>query len=266
MSDVTLIAVPYHLGRKDVGLAKGVPVLVEALGGRGVTVAYQADFMNEVSASMGVIRELADRVRETVAGGGFPFVVAGNCNSSLGTVGGLGGEVGVVWFDAHADFNTPDTTETGFFDGFGLAMLTGSGWPKLREGLPTIPEGHVVLVGARDIDSGERKRLSASDVQAVSVTELEPALDELRSRVDSVYVHVDLDVLDPSVGRANWYAVEGGPQLDELADAIDAICERFTIRAAALTAYAPQCDPERAIPAAAKVVFDRVVAKTGVAA
>ncbi len=61
----------------------------------------------------------------------------------------------------------------------------------------------------------------------MSVSELEPALDELRSRVDSVYVHVDLDVLDPSVGRANWYAVDGGPQLDALADAIDAIGERF---------------------------------------
>jgi arginase len=266
MSDVTLIAVPYHLGRKDIGLAKGVPVLVEALGGGGVSVEYRADFMNEVSASMGVIRELADRVQQTVAGGGFPFVVAGNCNSSLGTVAGLGGGVGVVWFDAHADFNTPDTTETGFFDGFGLAMLTGSGWPKLREGLATTAEEHVVLVGARDIDSGEQERLDASDLQAVSVSELEPALDELRSRVDSVYVHVDLDVLDPSVGRANWYAVDGGLQLDELADAIETIGERFTIRAAALTAYAPECDPGRAIPAAAKVVFDRVVAKTGVAA
>ena len=82
MSDVTLIAVPYHLGRKDVGLGKGVPILVEALGGEAMSVEYQADFMNEVSASMGVIRELADRVRETVADGGFPFVVAGNCNSS----------------------------------------------------------------------------------------------------------------------------------------------------------------------------------------
>jgi arginase len=266
MSDVTLIAVPYHLGRRDFGLGKGVPVLVEALGGGGVEVEHEAEFMNEVSASMAVIRHLADRVRETVAAGGFPLIVAGNCNSSLGTVAGLGGGVGVVWFDAHADFNTPDTTETGFFDGFGLAMLTGSGWPGIREGLQTIPEEHVVLVGARDVDSGEQERLDASGVQAVSISELEPALDELRARVDSVYVHVDLDVLDPSVGRANWYAVEGGAQLDELAGAIDSIGERFTIRAAALTAYAPECDPERAIPAAAKIVFDHLVAKSGVAA
>jgi arginase len=266
MSDVTLIAVPYHLGRRDVGLAKGVPVLVEALGSGAVAVEYEADFTSEVAASMGVIRELADRVRETVAAGRFPLVLAGNCNSSLGTVAGLGGGVGVVWFDAHADFNTPDTSESGFFDGFGLAMLTGSGWPKLREGLSTIPEEHVILAGARDIDAGEQERLDASGVRAVGVSELEPALDELRARVDSVYVHVDLDVLDPSVGRANWFAVDGGPQVDGLANAIDSIGERFTIRAAALTAYVPECDPERAIPGAAKAVFDRLVATSGVAA
>jgi arginase len=266
MSDVTLIAVPYHLGRRDYGLGKGVPVLVEALGGDALEVAYEADFRNEVAASMGVIRELAARVHETTAAGSLPFVVAGNCNSSLGTVAGIGGDVGVVWFDAHADFNTPDTTESGYFDGCSLAMLTGNGWPRLRAGLPAIPEEHVVLAGARDIDRGEQERLDASRVQVASVSELEPALDKLRSRVDSVYVHVDLDVLDPSVGRANWYAVGGGPQLDELAGAIDSIGERFTIRAAALTAYAPECDPDRVIPAAAKVIFERLVAKIGVAA
>lgn len=266
MSDVALIAVPYHLGRRDVGLGKGVPVLVEALGGDAVEVEYEAEFRNEVAASMGVIHELAGLVRATSAAGDFPLIVAGNCNSSLGTVAALGGEVGVVWFDAHADFNTPDTTETGFFDGFGLAMLTGSGWERLRRGLPSIPEEHVVLAGARDIDRGEQERLSASQLRAVAVSELEPALDELRSLVDSVYVHIDLDVLNPSVGRANWLSVEGGPKLDELADALDSIGRRFTIRAAALTAYEPEYDPERAIPAAAKVLADRLVATSGVAA
>jgi arginase len=263
MSDVALIAVPYHLGHKGVGLAKGVPVLVDALGGGGREVEYEADFTNEVAASMGVIRRLADVVGEVVRAGQFPLVVAGNCNSSLGTVAGIGGGVGVVWFDAHADFNTPDTSESGFFDGFGLAMLTGSGWPKLREGLPAIPEEHVVLAGARDIDQGERERLEASRLQAAPVAQLEPALDDLRTRVDSVYLHVDLDVLDPSVGRANWFAVDDGPNVDELANAVDAIGERFTIRAAALTAYTPDADPEGTIPPAARVVFDRIVAAVG---
>ena len=272
MSRPTLIEVPYHLGRAHVGLATGVPVLSEALAPDAsdvVTVDPGPQATNEVAASMAVIRALARTVRDVVAAEGFPVVLAGNCNSSLGTVAGLGGGLGVVWFDAHADFNTPDTTPTGFFDGFGLAMLTGSGWAALREtvdGLSPIPEEHVVLAGARDIDPDERERLEASRVRAVDVSDLRPALDDLRSRVKAVYVHIDLDVLNPSVGRASALTVDGGPQVDELADAIDLITDRFTVRAAALTAYEPQYDPERAIPAAAQVVFERLCAASRLAA
>jgi arginase len=266
MSRPTLIEVPYHLGRGHVGLGTGVTVLSEALDGDFDVVAVEVEeASNEVAGSMAVIRELARTVKAIVDEGGLPVVLAGNCNSSLGTVAGIGGDVGVVWFDAHADFHTPDTTETGFFDGFGLAMLTGSGWQALREsveGLRPIPEEHAVLVGARDIDRFEQERLAASRMRTVDVSELEPALDELRARVDSVYLHIDLDVLDPSVGRANWYAVDGGPQTDELADAIELIGERFTVPALALTAYAADSDPDRAIPAAARVLFERFLATT----
>lgn len=264
MSRPTLIEVPYHLGRAHVGLATGVPLLSEALardGSEVVAVDAGPEGPNEVAASMAVIRALAVVVRDVVARDGFPVVLAGNCNSSLGTVAGLGGNLGVIWFDGHADFNTPDTTQTGFFDGFGLAMLTGTGWAALREtveGLSPIPEDHVVLSGARDIDPGERERLEASRIRAVDVTDLGPALDDLRTRVESVYVHVDLDVLSPSVGRANALAVEGGPDVDELANAIDLISDRFAIKAGALTAYEPEYDPERAIPRAAEILFERL--------
>jgi arginase len=272
MSRTTLIEVPYHLGRAHVGLATGVPVLSKALAGDEtdvVAVDAGPEAPNEVAGSMAVIRALARTVRDVVGADGFPFVLAGNCNSSLGTVAGLGGGVGVVWFDAHADFNTPDTTPTGFFDGFGLAMLTGSGWKTLRktvDGLSPIPEEHVVLAGARDLDPGERERLEVSRVRAVAVPELEPALDDLRARVESVYVHIDLDVLNPSAGRANALAVEGGPAVDELAGAIELISERFAIRAAALTAYEPEYDAEQAIPAAAQVLFEGLRAASRLAA
>ena len=142
-------------------------------------------------------------------------------------------------------------------------MLTGSGWATLRktvEGLSPVPEEHVVLAGARDLDPGERERLEASRVRAVDVPDLRAALEDLRTWVESVYVHVDLDVLNPSGGRANALAVEGGPSVDELADAIDLISDRFAIRAAALTAYEPAYDPERAIPVAAQILFERLSA------
>ena len=82
---------------------------------------------NEVGASMEVVAALRDAVREIVAAGDFPLVLGGVCSSSLGVLAGLGSppDLGVVWFDAHGDFNTPETTPTGFFDGMPLAMLTG---------------------------------------------------------------------------------------------------------------------------------------------
>ncbi len=274
--ETVLVQVPYHLGRRDVGLAKGVPLLAEALAAELDTATVVVDppeeFRNEIAASMNVVRALAATVGEVVADGAFPLVLAGNCNSSLGTVAGLGTphDLGVVWFDAHADFNTPETTLGGFFDGMGLAMLTGTSWDALRasvEGLQPVPETNVVHVGGRDFDPAEARRLETSDVLRVRPGEpLEPALDMLRARASSVYVHVDLDVLDPSEGRANWFACDDGLTAEDMAAAIEQIGRRFTIRAAALTAYQPDCDPEGTIPRAASLIAHRLVESGVVAA
>jgi len=267
--DVVLVQVPYHLGRRDAGLAKGVPVLADTLAGElgatRVAVEPKAEFCNEIEASMDVVRALAHSVRDVVAEGSFPLVLAGNCNSSLGTVAGLGSadDLGVVWFDAHGDFNTPDTTPTGFFDGMGLSMLTGTSWDGLRASVPglrPVAEANVVHVGGRDFDPAEEVRLEASGMLRVRPGEaLEPALEALADGVSSVYVHVDLDVLDPSEGHANWYACDGGLTAAEVASAIERIGRTFTIRAAALTAYAPDCDPEGTIPGAAAQIARSIV-------
>jgi arginase len=277
MTRPTLVEVPYDLGRRDVNGAAGVPLLAEALHDERsdrVEVAFddgsRPELRNEIAASMAVVRALADRVRAVVAGGGLPVVLAANCHSSLGTVAGVGGRAGVVWFDAHADFNTPESTASGFFDGMAAALLMGAGWATLRrrvEGLEPVPEERFAYVGMRDPDDGERERLAASRVhQASGLDDLATTLDALREQVDAVYLHIDLDVLDPSAGRANPFAAEGGLQADELARAIDAVAERFAIRAATFTAYWPESDPERAVPNIARMAFDRVVAATTVTA
>ena len=265
MSRPTLIEVPYHLGRPEGPATEGTRVLSATLaddGVRVITVEQPDATWNEIADSFAVVRALADAVR----GADLPVVLAANCNSCLGTVSGIGSGVGVVWFDAHDDFNTPDTTATGFLDGMGLALLTGAGWPRLREGIATVPEEHVVHVGARDLDATERERLQHSAIRVARRPPLDDALDELRTRVDAVYVHIDLDVLDPSVGRANSLAADDGLLTDEHADAIDAIASRFEIRAAAFTWYDPTCDPEGRIPPAVRTVYDRLLAARGVAA
>ncbi len=258
----TLVLVPYDLGREG-GVGKGVPVLAEALSDLAdstVAVEREREALSETAACFDVVRRVAVHVAEVVADGGFPLVLAGNCHSSLGTCAGLGCSVGVVWLDAHADFNTPDSTVTGFFDGMALALLTGSGWDSLRSAVPghtPVPEEHVVLV-ARDLDPAEEERLAASPIIRAGFEDLPVALDRLRERVDEVYLHVDLDVLDPTVGRANWLAVDGGATLEQAEAAIDAVCERFNVRAAALTSYEPDADPERAIPRAARMLVERL--------
>jgi arginase len=260
----SLILVPYHLGRTGEGSPRGVTVLAETLTDERVyevAVAVDSEATNEIAASMDVIRALAETVRAT---DGFPFVLAGNCSSALGTVTGLGGEVGVVWLDAHGDFNTPETTRSGFFDGMGLAMLTGAGWDGLRSGLVTVPEDHVVHVGGRDFDPGEETRFERSAVTLVRRPPVDDALDALRNRVSEVYVHVDLDVLDPSVGRANSLAVDDGLFVRDLEEIVDAIAARFEIRAAGLTWYEPDCDPERAVPGVARAIYERVLASRSV--
>jgi arginase len=259
MSRPTLIASPYHLGRRNQGLGSGVPVLAATLGeGREVRwIELAGTSSNEIAGSFAVVRAIAEQVERA----DFPVVLAGNCSSSLGTVTGIGGGVGVIWFDAHGDFHTPETTPTGFFDGMPLAMLTGRGWDALRAGLATIPATHIVHVGGRDFDEGERERLEEAGVRIVRRTPIDDALDDLRREVDSVYVHVDLDALDPSVGRPNELWVEDGLTLDDITGAIDAIQKRFAIRAAALTAYEPAYDLEGTIPGAAQAIFERLTAK-----
>jgi arginase len=210
-------------------------------------------------------RRLARRVQAAHDGGEFPLVLAGNCNSCLGTVAGLGdgpGGLGVVWFDAHADFDTPDRS-LGFFDAMGLAVLTGNGWELLRRTIPgfrPVDERDVVLVGVRDFEEHQRAPLEESAMRvlagsAFGTTELTAALDELRPRVSRIYLHVDLDALDTSEGRANRFAAAGGLSTGQLEWAIETVFDRFPVAAAALTAYDPSLDDDgRVARAAARVI------------
>jgi len=254
MSGATLIQVPYHLGRKGVVLGAGPEPLAKAIGGDSIVVERAEPLTNEISATFDVIRQTRTAVRETLDAGRFPLVLAGNCHCAVGAVAAFDSDVGIVWLDAHADFHTPDSTTTGFFDGMPLALITGEGWAELRatiDGLRPVPEDRIVLVGARDLEPTEEMRLAASAIARPDIGSLEAALDGLRARTDAVYLHIDLDVLDPSEGMANGWAVEGGLTADELEAAVESVRARFDVRAAAFSAYDPTVDPDGRIPAIA---------------
>jgi arginase len=263
MSDVRLIQVPWYLGREHADLSRGPGVLSEAIGGETVIVPAPEPrpVPNEVADSFDVIRSVRSAVSEAVQDGRFPLVLAVNCFTSLGTVAGIGHDVGVVWFDAHGDFHTPDSTTTGFLDGMGLAMLLGDGWQEMRatvDGVRSVPAEKAVLVQARDLEETEAARVAASELRRADADTLEDVLDELAIRVDAVYVHIDLDVIDPSVARANVLSVEGGLDTEQLERALEAISSRFEIAAAALTAYDPSQDHENRVPGIAARLAGRL--------
>jgi arginase len=278
MPGLDLITWPYHAGLADVSMGLGASVLAAdepfraglAEAGREpdvVRVPPVDETLPEVARIFELARRLALRVADAHAHEAFPLVLGGNCVSCLGTTAGVGGGegLGVVWLDAHADFDTPEDNLSGFTDVMGLAILTGSGWRALRETIPgfgVVGEDRVVLAGTRALEPHQRERVARSRLQVVpaafTTDTLGTALDTLRERVERVYLHVDLDVLDTSVGRANPYAATGGPDLDRVLAAIDATFARFEVAAAALTAYDPRVDDSGTIAGAARTIAHRI--------
>lgn len=278
--DVRLVQVPYDSGHHGERMGRGPLHLLEQgldrdLEAAGHSVqrvaARLADgFHHEVGAAAALYRQVRDAVAEARGAGRFPVVLAGNCNAAaLGTVAALSadaapGSTAVVWLDAHGDFNTPATSPSGFFDGMALSVLTGGSWEALAATLPgfaTVPEDRVLLVGARDLDPAEQGLLAASEVARLpaealradgSAAALAPHLDRLSGRAERVYLHVDLDALDPEEARANSYAAPGGLRLAEALELIDVVAGRLPVAAAALTSFDPTADPTGRATAAAK--------------
>jgi arginase len=267
--DVRAILVPYDSGHRGLRMGSGPEHMLES----GLREALRPNEVHpivvepgstlpaEVATAFELDRLVSKEVRAAIEAGEFPLVLSGNCITSAGTLGGIGPhESGIVWFDAHADFNTPETTASGFTDGMGLAIAVGHCWSAMAASIPgfkPLAETEVVLVGTRDASRAEQKRLDDSEVVVVDADlvqreglpeALGGALDALRSRVERVYVHLDVDVLDAGkVGPANEFAVRGGLTREELEGAISMIRERFTVAAAGIASYDPAFDGTGAV-------------------
>jgi arginase len=265
--DVRIITVPYDSGHPDRRMGAGPQHLLDnglgaslRPGGRGVsitTVRHEREPPAEVATAFELQGLVSRQVRAAVDEGQLPLVLSGNCNTAaIGSLAGAGPEnLGIVWFDAHGEFNTPETTTTGFIDGMGLAIAVGHCWKEMVKGVPgfsPVPEENVVMAWVRAIDVAEQERFEASEVTVVGpdaegqgLRALEDALDGLRSRVGRVYVHLDLDVLDAvKVGRANEFATSQGMDVGQLEAALGMVRERFPVAAAGIASYDPSFDTD----------------------
>jgi arginase len=277
---IQLIEVPFDSGHWGVRMGRGPGAIAgaglpERLLANGHAVERErvqpaARFPTEIATGFLVVSAVGRAVRAAAWRNRFPLVLMGNCLGSVGVVSGLGArETGVVWLDAHADFNTPESSRSGFLDGMALATLTGRCWSPAAAQLPgfrPVAAKNVVLVGARAIDPAEEPLLAEAGVARVApgrvLERLPAALDSLLSRVGRVYLHLDLDVLDPAEGRANGFAAEGGLTLDEVLAAIRIVRERAPVAAAGLSAYDPEHDGAGTILAAASRVALAAVGAT----
>jgi arginase len=249
-------AIPYDSGFERTRMGNGPARIAAVLGVGPDEIRTQREFRTEATTSFELYGRLADEVQAAVAMGDFPVAFGGNCGTAIGVAAGVGcDDLAVIWLDAHGDYNTPDTTETGFLDGMSMSILGGRSWRRLRAGIPRfspIPPQRLMHVGARDFSPDEREALLYDGVWVVEPlnlreTTVQPMLDAMRRQASRVLIHIDLDVVDPRFGRANPYAVDGGLSPEDILRVIDLAAQRFAVAGLVLASYDPSCDPEGAI-------------------
>jgi arginase len=206
----------------------------------------QASFEEDLRDSRGCLLEAGGQVDDALSGGNFPLLLAGDCSIALTTLPTALShrtEARVLWLDAHGDFNTPETSPSGYLGGMCLAGVCGRWESGLAE---PISAERVVLAGVRELDAGERELLESSEATVVGASSVE-TLVAARNALEGapLYVHLDLDVLDPETFPAQFPA-PGGLAPEKLYDLLEAVVEDCELVGLEVTAFeAPDDGVER---------------------
>jgi len=186
-----------------------------------------------------VCKDVATAVEATLADGAFPLVLGGDHSIAIGTVAGAASpdeEMGLVWFDAHGDFNTPETSPSGNIHGMSVAAILGRGEFAGREWAhtPAVAEENVAYVGLRSLDEDERTAIGESDMTAYTMSDIdtmglqtvvEDALSTAAEGTDAVHVSLDMDWLDPTEAPGVGTPVRGGVSYREAHAAMEQVAE-----------------------------------------
>lgn len=193
--------------------------------------------------------EIANVVAQARRAGKAIVMTGGNCVHVTGVVGGLqdthgaAARIGLVWFDAHGDFNTPRTTLTGHLGGMPVAVCAGLAYPEWREGshiAAPLPTDRIVFVDVRNLDEDEERLIRATDAVIAAVApgfpgaDLAQAIADLAAKVDMIYLHVDHDILDAAYTPNHRTAEPDGPDMAQVLAAIDTVMATGKVVAFAL--------------------------------
>ncbi len=228
---IDIIGVPIDLGADRRGVDMGPSAIrysqlqqkleelgyqVEDQGNVEVPIAEMCKVTNPklkyVDCIIPMSRRVAGAVATSMQAGHFPLVLGGDHSLSIGSIRGAAKnrKIGVIWLDAHADFNTDKTTPSGNIHGMSLAALAGLGDKSLvqlwDETIPVIDPAKIAIIGARDLDPGEKKNLKEAGAMVMGMEQVdrfgmvavvEKALEHISRDVDGIYLSLDLDALDP---------------------------------------------------------------------
>ena len=231
------IVSPFFIGRPE-------PRLAAELGPAWAVNAPGLPDAAPLARMVGLYDPLADQVAAALGAGELPVSIAGDCLSALGAAAGLqraGVAASLLWFDAHGDFNTHDTSPSGFLGGMPLAMLVGRGEQTLVEGLRLRPldEAVVLLTDARDLDPGEREAVAAARLRHIA------RVDDLLIAAlpgGPLHVHFDTDVVDPAESPGQNYLAPGGPSAAVLGAVFRSLAASGRVVAVSVSAWAPDKD------------------------
>jgi arginase len=288
---VDLVTVPYRYDERGEGLGAGPDALLaaglaERLRGAGITLdgPHEARLdasLREAGRTAVTIGRLgaatADLVAAARRAGAGALVLAGDDTAAIGVVSGLqqadgaGAAIGIVWVDAHGDFNTPETSFSGILAGMPVAILAGLAGPLWREaaGLAApVPTDRIVLTGTRELDEKEEALLRSTEVRIVSASELRDngaladAIARLGRRCSLLYLHVDLDVLDPRFVPSASTPSANGLTIAELVSVMAGVLETGKVAAVAMSSLNPGAGArgERSVASAMKTLEEALPA------
>jgi arginase family enzyme len=254
---VSLVALRCRTADRSPGAPRGVeilaPLVANALGVEPRFIGSTGDvratrYEEDLRDGRGCLLEAGGQIDDALAAGDTPLLLAADCSVSVTTLPAVirnRPEARILWLDAHGDYNTPDTSGSGYLGGMCLAAATGEWDAGLGE---TLPAERVVLAGIRDLDAGERELLEGSAATVIGASPVE-TLVAVKNALEGapVFVHLDLDVIDPEHFPAAVPA-PGGLHPDKLYDLMDSVLEDSELLGLEITAFeVPDDEDARAV-------------------